>query len=207
VQGTENRTSCSRLVQIRQSCLSCKYQTDRSNSSKFIRNTTKNCVYPQEVPLGYDMGGSRVGVGRNVVIRMSQSLWMKRDQEGCKHSQSLCSPQIFRVKIWIEVHHICLRLNSLWIGRSILVQCCKVYQAQSSQLERKQVVKAIETVQGRVIYRKASPKPTNNTSSNHGKSTCLTSNYGSSPKRHLSPRQYVTNKCSLDHYKQNNYPN
>jgi hypothetical protein len=138
---------------------------------------------------------------------MPQSLWMKRHQEGCKHSQSLCSTQIFRVKIWIEVDHVRLCLNSLWIGRSVLVQCCKVDQAQCCQLERKQVVKAIETVQGRVVYCKSAPKPPYNTSSNHRKSTCLASNYGSSPKRHLSPRQYVTNKCSLDHYKQNNYPN
>jgi hypothetical protein len=178
-------------VQIRQSGLSSKYQTDRSNSCKFIWNATKNCVHPQEVPFGYDVSWSRIRVGRNVVVRMSQSLWMKRHQEGCKHSQSLRCSLIFRVEVGVKIHHVRLSLNSLWIGRSILVQCCKVYQAQCCQLERKQVVKAIEAVQSRVIYCKAAPKPPDNTSSHHRKSTRLASNYSSSPLAHLQVVAYL----------------
>jgi hypothetical protein len=87
------------------------------------------------------------------------------------------------------------------------VQSSKVNQTQSSLQERKQVVKAIETVQCRVIYCKPTPKPSDNTSTYYWQSACLTGNYGSSPERHLTPRLNVSDKGSLNHNLQNNNSN
>jgi hypothetical protein len=78
-----------------------------------------------------------------------------------------------------------LSINSQWICRSILMQCSKMNQTQPPLQERKQIVETKETIQGRIIYTKASPQPTNNTCSNDRQSTSQTSNNSPSPKRHL----------------------
>jgi hypothetical protein len=88
---------------------------------------------------------------------VAQSFRIKRHQKGSKHSQCQRCSLIFRVKVRVKVYHICLGLNSQRIGRSILVQSSKVNQTQRSLQERKQVVKAIETIQSRIIYCKSTP--------------------------------------------------
>jgi hypothetical protein len=67
---------------------------------------------------------SRVWICWNIIIRMPQGLWIKRYLKSCKHSLCQSSTLIFRVKVRVEVYHVCLGLNSLRVGRSILVQCC-----------------------------------------------------------------------------------
>jgi hypothetical protein len=101
--------------------------------------------------------GSRVWICWNIIIWMPQGLWIKRHLKGCKHSLCQSSTLIFRVKIRVEVHHVSLGYNSLRVGRSILVQCSKVDQAQSCQLKRKQVMETIKAILSRVIYCKTAP--------------------------------------------------
>jgi hypothetical protein len=81
----------------------------------------------------------------------------------------------------VEVDYVRCCINTQRICRSILMQGCKMYQSQCSQQERKQVMKAVETVQSRVIYAKASPLPPNNGCTNYWQSTCQTCNYCSTP--------------------------
>jgi hypothetical protein len=100
-----------------------------------------------------------------------------------------------------------LSINSQRIRRSILMQCSKMNQTQPPQQERKQIVETKETIQGRVIDAEATPLPSNNTGSNDRQSTCQTCNNSPSPKRHLTPRQHVTNKSSLNHDLQNDNSN
>ena len=151
------------------------------------------------------MRRGRVWVCRNIIIRMPQGLRIKRYLKSCSHSLSQSSPLIFRVKVWIEIYQVGLCLNSLWVGRSILVQRSKVNLALSSQLKRKQVMETIEAVQGRIVYSKTTPQPSYNTRSYYRLSTSQTSNNCSPPKRHLPPRQYVPDKCGQNHYQLNNY--
>ena len=107
----------------------------------------------------------------------------------------------------IEIHKVCLCLNSLRVGGTILVQCCKVNQTLCCLQKRKQVVKAIKAVLCGVIYTETTPEPRNNTGSNHRKSACQTSNYGSTPKRHLTPWQYISDECGQNHNQLNNHSN
>jgi len=100
-----------------------------------------------------------------------------------------------------------LSINSQRVSRSVLVQSCKVNQTQCSQQEREKIVLREKAVQGRVIYAKPSPQPSYNTSTYNGLRAPQTSNNGPSPKRHLTPWQYVSDKCGLNHYQQNNNTN
>jgi hypothetical protein len=105
----------------------------------------------------------------------------------------------------IKIYLIGMRVDPKRISRSVLVQSSQVNQAGSSLLERKLVMEAIETIQCWIVYSKSSPKPSNNASPYNRLSTSQTSNYCSTPLRHLSPGQYVTNECGLNHNQQNNY--
>jgi len=190
------------LMDIRQPCKTCKELSNSSNTPKFIRNGTENSVDREEIPLRNDMRRGRVRVCRNVIIRMSQKFRIKSNQISSKQTQSQSCYQIFSIKVGVEIYLVALCINSQRIGRSILVQSSKVNQTQSSQQEGKQIVKTIETVQCRVIYAKATPEPTYNTSSNNRQSTCQTSNNGPSPKTHLTPGEDISNKSSQDHDQQ-----
>jgi hypothetical protein len=88
---------------------------------------------------------------------MPQNFRIKRYQEGSCSSQDQSSSQIFRIKIGIKVYEVSLRLNSLRICGSILMQSSKMNQAQSCLQERKQIMKAIKAIQSRVINREATP--------------------------------------------------
>jgi hypothetical protein len=79
-----------------------------------------------------------------------------------------------------------------------------MHQGQSSQQKRKQIMKTVKTVQGGVIHTKPTPLPSNNRCSYNWLSTCQTCNYCSPPQRHLTPGQYITNKCCKNHNLQNN---
>lgn len=203
MQPTERRSTTIRFVQIGQSSQGRKNQTNSGNSSLFVRNTTQNRVNPQKVPFRNNVGGSRVRVCRNVIIWMTLKFRIKTHQISSPKTLCLSSNQIFCVEIRVKINQVPLSINPLRICRSILMQCCKVNQALRCQQERKQIVKAIETVQSRIIYTETSPQPTNNTCSNYRQSTCQTCNNGPSPQAHLSPRLYVTNESSQNHYQQN----
>lgn len=99
VQRTENWTSSIGFVLIWLSSQCCEHLSNRSDTSLLIWNTTKNSVYPQEIPFGYDMGRSGVGVCRDIIVGMPQSLRIKADQKTSGQPQSQCSTQIFRVKV------------------------------------------------------------------------------------------------------------
>jgi len=157
VQRTENWSTGIGLVLIRQRRQSCENLSNSSYPSKFIRNATKNSVNPQEVPLGYNMSWGRVRVSRNIIIRMSLSFWVKGYLKSSPQSHCQRRTLVFRIKVGIKVDHVCLRLNSLGIGRTILMLSSKVHLAQSCQQERKLVMETIKTVQSRIIYRKSAP--------------------------------------------------
>ena len=122
-----------------------------SNTCKFIRNTSKNSINCQEVPFRNNVCRSRVRICWNIIIRMPQSFRIERYQKGCSQSQCQCCTLIFGIKVRIEVNLICLSANSQRICRSILVQCSKMNQTQSCQQKRKQIMKAIKTIQCRII--------------------------------------------------------
>jgi len=185
VLGTENRPTCCRFVLIRQSCLSCKNKPNSSYSCKFIRNTTKNCINPLEIPLRYNVGRSRVWISGDIIIWVSLRFWVEGNLKGCKLSLGQGCSKVFGIEVGIKINHIGVCSNSLWISRSILVLCCKVNLASGSLLERKLVMETIETIQCRIIYSESSPKPSNNTSTNNRQSTSLTSNNSCTPQRHL----------------------
>jgi hypothetical protein len=128
---------------------------------------------------------SAVRVCWNVVIRVSLKFRVKIHQISSTQAQPQRSHQVFGIKVRVKVYQVCLSINTLRIGRSVLVQCCKVYQTQSCQQEGKQIMKAVKAVKGRVVNGKAAPLPTDNTCSNNWKSTRQTCNYSSSPERHL----------------------
>lgn len=200
VQPTERRSTTIRFVQIRQSSQSSKYQTNGRNSCKLVRNATQDCVHPEKVPFGYNVRGCRVRVRGNVIIRVTLKFRVKVHQISSSKTQPQCSNQIFCIKIGVKVHQIPLSINSQRICRSILMQCGKMNQTQPPQQERKQIVETKETIQGRIIYAESSPQPTNNTCSNDGQSTSLTSNNSPSPKRHLQIyenrfRLYIKHHC------------
>jgi hypothetical protein len=112
---------------------------------------------------------------------VSQSFWVKCHQKSCRSPQCQSCYLIFCIKVRVEVDYVGCCINTQRICRSILMQGCKMYQSQCSQQERKQVMKAVETVQSRVIYAKASPLPPNNGCTNYWQSTCQTCNYCSTP--------------------------
>lgn len=153
------------------------------------------------------MSRSGIRVCWNIVIWMTQSFWKKSNKKCLKGSSSQSSHLIFRIKIRIEVDQIGLSLNSKRICRTVLMQCSKMNLAQSCLQKGKLVMKTIETVQCWVIYCKSSPKPANNTCTNHRKCTCLACNYCSSPKTHLTPRLNIPNKSCLNHKLQKNNTN
>ena len=151
VQCTKLRSSTVRHVQIRQQCQNLENQSNLSNSSQFIWNTTQNCIYPQEIPFWHNVLWSTLRLCRIFVFMMSQYFWIVTNQECLKQSQSQGSYQIFYIKIRIEIHQIGLRLNSQRICRTILVKSCQMGQTQLCQQEWKQVVKTIKTVQSWII--------------------------------------------------------
>jgi len=65
-------------------------------------------------------------------------------------------------------------------------------------------VEAKKAIKSWVIHRESSPEPTYNTSPDNRQCTSQTSNNGSSPKRHLTPRLHIPDKRCLNHYLQNN---
>lgn len=207
VKPTERRPTAVRFVLVRQCCQSYKYLSNCSNSCKFIWNATQNRIHPLEVPFGYNMRWGGIWVCGNIVVRVSLKFRIEIYKISCKPTQRQSRPQIFCVEVRIKIYQISLSINSLRVCRSVLVQSSKVNQAQSSLQEREKVVLREKTVQSRIIYTKPSPQPSYNTSTNNGQRTPQTSNYSPSPKRHLSPRQYVSDKCSLNHYQQNNNTN
>jgi hypothetical protein len=183
------------FVHIREKCKRQKHQSNCSNPSKFIRNSTQNSINSLEIPFRYNVCRSRVRICRDIVIRVSQSFRIKSHQKSCRSSQCLPCHLIFCIKVGVEVNYIACCINTQGICRSILMQCCEMYQGLSSQQERKQVMKTVETVQSGVINTKATPLPPNNRCTHYWQSTCQTCNYCSSPKRHLTPWQYITNEC------------
>lgn len=207
VQPTERRPTAVWFVQVRQCCQSNKHQPNSGNSGKFIWNATQNRIHPLEVPFRYNVCRCGIRVCRNIVVRMSLKFRIEVYKIGCKPTQRQSRPQIFCVEIWIKIYLISLSINTQRVCRSVLVQSSKVNQAQSSQQEREKVVLREKAVQSRVIYAKATPQPSYNTSTNNGQRTPQTSNYGPSPKRHLTPGQYVSDKCGLNHDQQNNNTN
>lgn len=200
-------TTYSRFVNIGQKTKSLKYQSYCTYSCKFIRNRSKNSINCLKVPFRNNMCWCRIRVCRNIIIRMTQSFRCKRHQSGCALSQNQCCTLIFRIVIGIEINQIGLGLNSQRICRSILMQCCKMNQTQSSLQKRKQIVKTIESIQGRIIYAKSTPEPPYNAGSNNRQRTCQTCNNSSSPQTHLTPGEYISNKSCLNHNLQNNNPN
>ena len=157
VQRAEHRSTCCWFMQIRQCCQCCKNQTNSSYPSKFVRNTTENCVDPLEVPLGNDVRRGRIRVCRDIIIRMSQSFWIERHLKSSPHSLSLCSTQIFRIEVRVKIDHVCMCANPLRISRSILMLGRKVNQALCCQQKWEQVVEAIKTIQSWIIHSKSSP--------------------------------------------------
>eukprot|EP00882_Tetradesmus_deserticola_P000042 GHRQ01000044.1.p1 GENE.GHRQ01000044.1~~GHRQ01000044.1.p1 ORF type:complete len:350 (-),score=-61.41 GHRQ01000044.1:128-1177(-) len=203
VQPSERRSTTIRFMQIRQSSQSSKNQTNSGNSRKFIRNTTQDRVNPEKVPFRYNVCWCRVRICRNIIIWMPQKLRVKINQISSSKTLSQSSYQIFCVKVRIKVDQISLSINSQWICGSILMQCSKVNQTQPPLQKRKQIMETIKTIQSRIINTKSTPLPTNNTCSNNRQSTCQTCNNSSSPKRHLTPGLYITNKSSQNHNQQN----
>ena len=203
MQPTKRRSTTIWFVQIRQSCQSRKNLTNSGNSRKFIWNTTQDRVNPQKVPFGHNVCGCRIGICGNIIIWMPQKFRVEIHQISSSKTQCQSSHQIFCIKVGIKVYQIPLSINSQRICRSILMLCSKVNQTQPPQQERKQIVKTKETIQSRIIYTESSPLPTNNARSNYRQGTCQTCNNSPSPKRHLTPRLYVTNKGSQNHNQQN----
>ena len=191
MQRTKNRTSSIWFVLIRLGCQSSEHLPNCSYTHKLVRNRAQNCVYPQKIPFWYDMCRRGVRVSRNVVVRVPQSFRIKANQKTSKHSQCQGCSLIFGIKIRIEIDQIGLSLNTQWICRTILVQSCQVNQTLCCLQKRKLVVKAVKAVLCGVIHAKAAPEPRHDTGSNHRKSACLTSNYCSSPKRHLHIFNFV----------------
>lgn len=190
-------------MQVRQSCQSCKHLTNSGNSRKFIWNATQDCINPLEIPFWHNVCRCRVRICRNIIVWVTQKFRIKIHQISSSKTLSQSSHQIFCIEVGIKVYQISLCINSQRIGGSILMQCSKVNQTQPPLLKRKLIVKTKEPIQCRIIYTKASPLPTYNTSSNNGQSTSLTCNNGSSPKRHLTPRLHITNKSCQNHNQQN----
>lgn len=207
VQPTERRTTATWFVHVGQSCQSSKNQTNSPNTRELVRNATQDRIYPKEVPFRYNVPWCRIRICWNVVIWVSQKFWVKVHQISSTKTQPQSSYQIFCIKIGIKVNKVRLRINSQRVCRSVLMQCPKVYLTQPPQNKRKQIVETVKSVKGWVIYGKATPLPTNNTRSNKRQSTCLTCNYCPSPKTHLSPWLYVTNKSCQNHNQQNNNSN
>ena len=141
----------SRFVHIRKKCKRQKHQSNCSNTCKFVRNRTQNCINSLEIPFWYNVCWSRVRICWNIVIRVSQSFWVKCHQKSCRSPQCQSCYLIFCIKVRVEVDYVGRCINTQRICRSILMQGCKMYQSQCSQQERKQVMKAVETVQSRVI--------------------------------------------------------
>jgi len=181
------RTSYSRFVNIWQKPKSLEYLSNCTDSCKFIRNTTENSVDCLKVPFRNNMCRGRIGVCRNIIIRMTQCFRCKRYQSCCTLSQNQCCSQIFGIVVGVKIYLIGLSLNSQRICRSVLMQSCKVNQTQCSQQKRKKVMKAVKSVQGRIVYTKASPEPSYNAGSNNRQCTRQTCNNSSSPLTHLPP--------------------
>lgn len=99
MQPTERRSTTIRFVQVRQCSQRNKNLSDRSNSSKFVRNTTQNRVDPKKIPFRYDVRGGRVRVCRDIIVRMSQKLGVKTHKIRRKHTQRQSSSQIFGIKV------------------------------------------------------------------------------------------------------------
>ena len=159
---------------------------------EFIWNAAKNCVHPLEGPFRNNVRRGRVWVCRDIIIRMPQGLRIKRYLKSCSHSLSQSSPLIFRVKPWMNLPSRFM-LNSLWVGRSILVQRSKVNLALSSQLKRKPVMETIEAV--KVGLSQRNPTTILNTRSYSPLSPSQTSN-NCLPQRDICPpRQSIPNKC------------
>jgi hypothetical protein len=199
MQASEGRSTIVRFVQIRQSCQGCKYQSNSGHSCQFIRDTTQDGIDPEEVPFWHNVSRGRVRVCRNIVVRVSQQFRIKAYLISSSQAQYLSSYQILRVKVRIKIYQIGLSINTQRICRSILMQCSKVNQAQSSLQEGKKVMEAVETIQGRIIYTETTPLPSYNTGTYYRQSTCQTSNYSPSPKRHLTPRLYISDKGGQNH--------
>jgi hypothetical protein len=154
-------------VLIRLSGLSNKHQPNSCYSCKFIRDTTQDCVNPLEVPFRHNVRRSRVGVSGNVVVWVSQKLRIKVNKVRRKHAQCQSSPQVFSIEVGIKINLVPLRINSLRVSRSILVQSSKVNQAQSSLQKRKLVVQTEEAILGGIIYTESTPEPTYDTSTDN----------------------------------------
>jgi hypothetical protein len=99
MQPTERRSTTIRFVQVRQCSQRNKNLSDRSNSSKFIRNTTQNRVDPLEIPFRYDVCGCGVRICWNIVVRVPQKLRVKTHKIRRKHAQCQSSSQIFGVEV------------------------------------------------------------------------------------------------------------
>lgn len=121
MQPSKQRTSIIRFVQVRKCCKSCKDKTNSSYSSKFIWNASKDSVDPLEVPFWYNVGRCRIGVCRDIIVRVSQPFRMKVYQKSSSQPLRLRSYLIFGIKVRVKVHQICLSINSQRICRTILM--------------------------------------------------------------------------------------
>lgn len=204
LQAEQRSTHC-RLVHVRLKPQGPKDKSNCSNSCQFIWNCAKNCVDCLEVPFWYNMCGCGVGICRDVVIRMSLKFRLKVYLVSSPLPLNHSSYLVLGVVVGVEIHQISLSVNSQGVGGSILVQSCKVNQGQSSQQEGEQVMQTIKTILCWIIHTKSSPQPSYNTSTYYRLSTCQACNNGPPPKRHLSPRQYVTNKGGQNHNQQDDY--
>ncbi len=153
------------------------------------------------------MSRCSVRICRNIIIRVAQHFRPKPYQISSSQTHPQCSSQILCIKVRIKIDLIDLPLDSLRIGRSVLMQSCLMHQTQSCQQKRKQIMETKKTVQCRIIYTKPSPKPSNNRSSHNRQCTCLTCNNSPSPQTHLSPRKNIPNKSSQNHDQQKNDTN
>lgn len=205
------RTKCSPsniwFVLIRLSSQSKKNKTNSSDSCKFIWNTALNSIHPLKIPFRHNMSWCRIRIGWNIIIWVSQRFWIKYNKKCLKSSSSQSSHLIFRIKIRIKIHLICLSLNSKRICRTILVLCSQMNLAQSCLQEWKLIMKTIKPILCWIVNSKTSPKPTYNTCSNYRKCTCQTCNNCSSPKTYLTPRLNITNKSCLNYKLLNNNSN
>jgi len=127
-------------------------------------NCTQNRIERQEVPFRNDMGRGNHRISWRVVIRVTQRVRHKEDEQSehrHKHNQT---KTVFHGVVRVKRKGVLFgfRFNSAWVIRTSNVQCPDVQEHNTDNHKRQQEVKCEEAVKRWVINREPAPQQFNN---------------------------------------------
>ena len=149
------------------------------------------------------MGRRLKRISAHIVIGMAQCIGLVEDKEGKNQQEHTDRKAVFNRVKRVERQRVLLgfRRNPNWIVLPRVVQRPNVQSYKPSNHEWQQEVQRKEAVQRRIINRISTKKPLLKALADDRNSAKEASNHCRAPKRHLAPRQCVTEETCCHHHK------